>query len=110
MAAIHAVTDTAISLVGGHDGIYEIAVGSNVLYTNQGDCAAALPSDTELVAQIAPLAGFDADPADGPVQMIEPGDGATCPILNAPTGLDRVASQSIVPAMPAPRRRAWLGR
>ncbi len=94
MAAIHSVTDTAISLVGGHDGIYEIAVGGDVLYTNQGDCVGPLPSDAELVAQIAPLAGFDADPADGPVQMIDPGDGATCPILNAPTALEPVEDES----------------
>ncbi len=87
MAAIHAVTNTPISLVGGHDGIYEIAVGGTVIYTNQGDCVAALPSDTDLVAQIAPLAGFDADPADGPVQMIDPEDAATCPILNSLTAV-----------------------
>ncbi len=88
------MTDTAISLVGGHDGIYEVSVGSDVLYTNQGDCATALPSDTELVAQIAPLAGFDADPTDGPVQMIDPGDGATCPILNTPTSSEPIAGES----------------
>ena len=94
VGAIHSVTDTAVTLIGGHGGIYEVQVGDEVLYTNQGSNPAALPSDADLVALIAPLAGFDAKPADGPVQMIEATEAASCPILNSVAATERVEDGS----------------
>lgn len=44
VAALHAVSDTPITLVGGHDGIYEIAVDGDLIYANQGSCAQGFPA------------------------------------------------------------------
>ena len=59
VAAIHEGSDTPVTLVGGHNGIYEVAVDGETIYTNQGTCAAGFPSDAEIVGQIAERLGFE---------------------------------------------------
>ncbi|MEM8618943.1 MAG: hypothetical protein AAGF73_04410 [Actinomycetota bacterium] len=77
------MTDTAITLIGGHSGIYQVAVGETVLYSNQQSCTTPVPTDADLVAQIAQIVGFDAAPTQGPIQMIEQDEGASCPIISS---------------------------
>ena len=86
VAALHAVSDTPITLVGGHDGIYEIAVDGDLIYANQGSCAQGFPSDAEVVNQIADRLGFEPPSALASTPVATSGDGPSCPL---PAELDQ---------------------
>jgi hypothetical protein len=58
-----AIRDTfgiTANLIEGHDGIYEVTVNSDIVYTNQGKCS-GLPTTGEVLKEIgnfkAPLPG-----------------------------------------------------
>ncbi len=56
-AAIGSAFDTEVTLVEGHNGIYEVSIGYEVLYTNEGQCSQGFPSHEQIIEQIGQFIG-----------------------------------------------------
>jgi len=61
-AAIEKKFGYTAKLKGGHNGIYEVTINGNVVYTNQGKCS-QFPTNEEIIGDIRkykdPLPGED---------------------------------------------------
>ena len=60
-AAIESTLDLKVELIEGHDGIYEVSVDNEVVYTNMGQCSQGFPKDGQIVEQIGRLIGVTPD-------------------------------------------------
>ena len=52
MAALHASIDEPVTLIGGHDAIYEVRVGDELVYTNESVCGREIPEAADLAALV----------------------------------------------------------
>lgn len=52
VAAIESTLRIKPTLVEGHDGIYEVSLGDELIYTNQSTCAGGFPEDQAIVNQL----------------------------------------------------------
>lgn len=56
-AAIESAFDMEVELVEGHNGIYEVSVKNEVLYTNKGQCSQGFPRHEQIIEQIGQFIG-----------------------------------------------------
>lgn len=56
-AAIESALDLDVELVEGHNGIYEVSVDNEVVYTNMSQCGQGFPSADQIVEQIGRFIG-----------------------------------------------------
>lgn len=56
-ATIESAFDVKVTLVEGHNGIYEVSIGNEVLYTNGGQCSQGFPSHEQIIEQIGQFIG-----------------------------------------------------
>jgi hypothetical protein len=82
-AAIEAKFGLKATLNEGHNGIYEVTINGDVVYTNQGQCSQGLPTDEQIFEEI----GKYTDPLPDVDQKINmpsdsndstPGEGSSC--------------------------------
>lgn len=59
MATIEAAFDIDVLSVEGHDGIYEVTVDAQVIYTNYQTCSQGFPKDWDIVEKVGRFLGLE---------------------------------------------------
>ncbi|MBU8934282.1 MAG: hypothetical protein KOO62_09775 [candidate division Zixibacteria bacterium] len=57
-ATIESAFDVKVTLVKGHNGIFEVSTNNDVLYSNNSQCSQAFPSDDQIIEQIGQFIGL----------------------------------------------------
>ncbi len=58
-ASIESAFDVKAKLVEGHDGIYQVTVEDQLVYTNKGQCSQGFPKERQLLEQIGKSLGVN---------------------------------------------------
>jgi len=81
-AAIESAFDLKVILVEGHNGIYEVSAGEDLIYTNQSSCSKGFPSHEHIVEQIGQFLGVVPKQNATLATETDPGQAASCAIPN----------------------------
>lgn len=78
--AIESALDLRVELVEGHNGIYEIALDNDVVYTNRGQCSQGFPDDIKIVELIGRSIGVTSKPQASPEPKADLEQAPACPL------------------------------
>lgn len=79
-AAIKSGLDATATLVEGHDGIYEVSVENEIVYTNNSSCSQGFPSNELVVGKVGEAIGVTPAGESPSGLQADTAEGAACPI------------------------------
>jgi len=86
VAAIESALDLDVALIEGHDGIYEVSVDNEVVYTNMSQCSQGFPSSEQIVERIGQFIGVKPKHLASPESQPTQEQGAACPLPSQSPG------------------------
>ena len=108
VVAIESALDLDVELVEGHDGIYEVSVDNEVVYTNMSQCSQGFPSSDQIVEQIGRFIGVTPKRLAPPEHQPEQEDGPACPLPVQSPG-QKIAEQKPVINLAFPQSDCGCG-
>jgi|GEM_PF-3396691 len=84
VATIQTALELDATLVEAHNGIYEVPVDDEVIYTNKGTCSQGFPDDWEIVQRLGRSIGIEPRIVKPETIATEEESGPACPIPNQP--------------------------